>query len=672
MSTHPVELINKLSASWEELTGGKLVLLHGDEKLARVIFDMPVPESLLSPPARNGASVRSREHEQDWWLLTGGKNVGPGFQLLAYSQESGPWEGLLEAWMQFLEHSYQETAIAIDLTGELIKAWDRMAFLFELTQQAGQSTDTDQVMRALVHSLSLVIQAEDVFLIAEENDLVTEFTATGRPVRERAALRSSTSGSLLGTGLPRHLRLSDLGGDPVVDKEILVSGINRSAGSGMIGFVRPTDAAFDAGDSQLLGSAAELVGNLLEAAKARKTQKQNEMIERELGFAAEIQSSLLPSKMPQLEGYQLAAQLLPARQVGGDFYDAARNKHGNILLLIADVAGKGVPAAILTAIIHSTFHREAPLAGNPSALLTTMNEMTYSDLDKSQAFVTAAVLELEEDSGSFRYSSAGHPDGLIWRGGRAIFERIPATGLPLGVDAETQYPLIHGELEPGDEFLLYSDGISEAHDPQGGLFGVQGITDVLEVVCSLDAKDQLYWLQEGLDIFSRGAVLNDDLAMVLIRHTQFEMSHKYVLPFILSSDKLSIRRTITRIRSTLDRWMDHDHDQDRSWGDNASLAISEIIYNQMEHAYQGQTGLILGNLAFSNEGLIVDLFDRGLEFVPSNQTSDRQISSDPPERGYGLQLVNQLVDEWNYMRRADGKNHWTLRKQILGNGYDEN
>jgi PAS domain S-box-containing protein len=202
-------------------------------------------------------------------------------------------------------------------------------------------------------------------------------------------------------------------------------------------------------------------------AKQQEEAQERQRIEQELQVARLIQQTLLPKSLPRLAGYDMAAHYQPAREVGGDFYDFLELEDGRLGLVVGDVSGKGVPAAIVMAITRTMLHA-AYRQGSPGEILQQVNNMFCPDIPPNM-FVTCLAALLDSRTGRLQYANAGHDLPYV-RHADAVSE-LRATGMPLGLMPNMSYEQKEIALKPGESVLLYSDGLVEAHDPQREMFG---------------------------------------------------------------------------------------------------------------------------------------------------------------------------------------------------------
>jgi serine phosphatase RsbU (regulator of sigma subunit) len=198
--------------------------------------------------------------------------------------------------------------------------------------------------------------------------------------------------------------------------------------------------------------------------------RERERIEQDLRVARTIQQASLPKEVPQLEGWQIAPFYRPAREVGGDFYDFHYLSEGRLGLVTGDATGKGVPAALVMSTTCGMLQLAAQVldSSSPGEVLERVNETLLARIPLNM-FVTCFYAVLDPESGTLRYANAGHDPPYLWHGG--CCEELRARGMPLGLMPGMSYEEGEVSLREGDSVLFYSDGLVEAHDPKGEMFG---------------------------------------------------------------------------------------------------------------------------------------------------------------------------------------------------------
>ncbi len=251
----------------------------------------------------------------------------------------------------------------------------------------------------------------------------------------------------------------------------------------------------------------------LKAAQVQLIEK--ERLERELKVAADIQLSILPDVLPAVPGFDFGARILPARRVGGDFYDVFQLHEAQAGIVIGDVADKGVPAALFMARAHALIMAEADIGVSAADVLRLANGH-ITRLQKSAQFVTALYGILDLSTCEFRYARAGHEPPLLL-GHDGNVERIPhGPGMSLGLwdiialDEQLIY------FDPGSTLLLFTDGMTDCRDPNGVPFGIERIKTALAGMEGLPAQEVCDRLLETLMSYQNGAGQDDDVTLVAI------------------------------------------------------------------------------------------------------------------------------------------------------------
>jgi serine phosphatase RsbU (regulator of sigma subunit)/DNA-binding NarL/FixJ family response regulator len=311
----------------------------------------------------------------------------------------------------------------------------------------------------------------------------------GDPVWEWLATVSEGRSFLPGAELPwgEHLATNEsLIAVPILDLES--TGKLHPASIGGIYMARRQDSQTVENLLPAITTLAGQVASALHGAEVYTQTLAQQKIAQELALAWEIQSSFLPSHLPQFPGWQIAATLEPARETSGDFYDAIPLPEGKLGLLIADVADKGIGAALymaLTRTLIRSFALDHP--HRPDIVLSAVNHRLLVDTEgQSDLFVTAFYGVLDPDSGELNYCNAGHDPPFLFRAQPSSPEddspgvqELPRTGMVLGIE-EGRWESASVQLAPGDVLVCYTDGITEAQDPEEVFFGRERLREVVQ------------------------------------------------------------------------------------------------------------------------------------------------------------------------------------------------
>ncbi|TFH36982.1 MAG: response regulator, partial [Anaerolineales bacterium] len=246
-----------------------------------------------------------------------------------------------------------------------------------------------------------------------------------------------------------------------------------------------------------------------------RQEKINQRMQRELTLAGAVQSSFLPSQMPEVEGWQFLASLQSARETSGDFYDVIQLPNGRLGLLIADVVDKGVPAALLMALSWSLVWNYAiQYPDSPQTVFAEVNRRLLMHLGGSQ-FFTCFYGVLNPENGTLVYTNAGQPPPFHLKQGKKHFDTLGRTGPPLGVLEEGQWDQVEVALQAGETLILYTDGVTDACNARGELYGVKRLRDLVERKGSESAQALHDALLADIDNFVAGELQYDDTALVI-------------------------------------------------------------------------------------------------------------------------------------------------------------
>ncbi len=250
----------------------------------------------------------------------------------------------------------------------------------------------------------------------------------------------------------------------------------------------------------------------------RRIRKVSEELERgraELVVASQIQLSFLPRIIPHVPGFEIAAVSVPAKEVGGDFYDIIDLGPGRTGLVIADVAGKGVPAALFMVLSRTTLRASTRTPGTVAGELADANRMIAADAEMGM-FVTL-VFGILEPSGSFCYANGGHNPPFHYSAATGEISRLCPGGMALGVLEDAVYKEGQIHLSSGDLLVLYTDGVTEAENLDHVQFGEENLENTIREYHDRSASDLIAIVQEKLRVFTFGAQQFDDITLLVIK-----------------------------------------------------------------------------------------------------------------------------------------------------------
>ena len=419
--------------------------------------------------------------------------------------------------------------------------------------------------------------------------------------------------------------------------------------------------------------------------EAQDSKSQLVAIRRELDVASRIQLSILPRRFPQTEHYALYADMQPAREVGGDFYDFFDLNADEVGFVIADVSDKGVPAALFMAVTRTLLRANAIAGLTPGRCLARVNEQLCVDNDASM-FVTLFYGVMKPSTGELTYANAGHdaPYRIAATGGAAPIERTGGTAL--GVIDGLSYAERRITLGVGDSLFLFTDGVTEAFDAGGEQFGAARLVDQLQGGAQGDVRGMLEGVTQAVHDFVGGAAQADDITCLALRRCdpaaageapvrdvrtpEIAIGEAGVgkagageasLSVALGNDLGEIRRLAELVEG-----FGEAHGLAPKLVHSLNLAFDELITNVILHGFDAAgPHEIVVRITLDGEVLVAVLEDNGRPFDPlSAPRPDLDAAIEVRAiGGLGVHLVKTLMDTVEYRREGD-RNILRLTKRI--------
>ncbi len=294
---------------------------------------------------------------------------------------------------------------------------------------------------------------------------------------------------------------------PLTHKGKLIGSINL--------FNKKSKDGFTEENKRLLSIIASQSAQVIKNARLLEDEKAYRALMEEMKLAYNIQMELLPSENPVIENYDIAGRSIPAKAVGGDYYDFIKTGPGNLIFCIGDVVGKGMPAALLMSNIQATLRGQVENNFSPGVVMTRSNSLLFRSTDAGK-FVTFFLATLDPSSHRIDYCNAGHEYPLLFRNNGQV-EELETEGLVLGAIENFNFGEGNTGLEPGEILLLYSDGVTEAFNPEGEQFGLERLKKVIEKCREYCSEDILSEVVSAIRDFADGREQSDDITLIIIR-----------------------------------------------------------------------------------------------------------------------------------------------------------
>jgi serine phosphatase RsbU (regulator of sigma subunit)/anti-sigma regulatory factor (Ser/Thr protein kinase) len=373
-----------------------------------------------------------------------------------------------------------------DMAEELSSCYESLSAIFRCSSELGKTNDLEEFARRLLMDLAQITCADwfVLRLVPREGGELRLFTASREGiVADKIPLDRATMNSVEmqaarareDVWFDSHRQLRE--GDPLYEMNPAAHGLVHPIflGDNLIGTIAVAkDGAgptFTAVQANVVHTFSDFLAIQIMNARFNEEQVRIRLVSRELEIAQQIQRSLLPKSIPRLPGMDLAGFCQSAHQVGGDFYDVLKVRDDAVLLVIADVMGKGIPAAMFAAILRSLLRAAPEWMDQPSTLLERANRLMYEELSAVDMFITAQLVFVDAKNRVITAASAGHCPGLLTVDDRGSIVSIAPDGLPLGIEPNTSFSSHTETLRQPAKLLLYTDGLTEARNPHGEFFG---------------------------------------------------------------------------------------------------------------------------------------------------------------------------------------------------------
>jgi sigma-B regulation protein RsbU (phosphoserine phosphatase) len=376
------------------------------------------------------------------------------------------------------------------------EAYNAEQILRDLSEQVRGILDHHALLETVARKISESLHVERIAVMLREGGVFRPALALGYAVPPPAAAEAeAAAGELV---LPLKSRKEVLG--------YIALGPKKS------------EEPYSPNDTRLLETVAAQTGLALENARLSEQiaseMAQRETLARELEIAREVQERLFPQVLPEVPALEYAGHCRPARAVGGDYYDFLALSSGRLGLVIGDVSGKGVPAALLMASLQASVRGQAEGVASVAALMANVNRLVC-DASPENRYATFFYAQFDPATRRLLYSNGGHNPPIVLRGGEAL--RLETGGPPVGLFRFSQYSQDEIALEPGDLLVLFTDGVSEAENPAEDEWGEDALIAAARACERLPPVEAIARIMRAADDFAAGAPQHDDMTLVVAK-----------------------------------------------------------------------------------------------------------------------------------------------------------
>ena len=408
------------------------------------------------------------------------------------------------------------------------------------------------------------------------------------------------------------------------------------------------------------------IENLVAWRKAMSTRDKLVSIQNELDVARRMQQDILPKFLPQIspssDTFDLYASMVPARSVGGDFFDVYEFPDGRIGVAIADVSDKGVPAAMFMMASRTLLKACATYFDSPATVLERVNAM-LSDNNDSMTFVTMLYGIYDPETKKFLYANGGHNLPIIVKPDMTIELLESTDGVALGVMEDFEYQEKTVTLEPGSMIVLYTDGVVDAEKENRELFEMDRFYEIFRDVTFTDAKQVTNTIFRTLRDFAGENPQSDDITCLVLRVPSDEDGRGLVSRTVLVPNRME---GIRMIEGALKQFWEQQKLPSEALF-QIDFSLEEFFTNVVSHAHEDdQEHEVEIRFSRGDETITVELLDDGGLFNPLQDAPDADVESSLEDRnvgGLGIELAKKMMTELHYQR--DGtRNHLTITKKI--------
>ena len=445
------------------------------------------------------------------------------------SSEDIPTDTLFRSASALLEKSGPVESIAASGAESLRRYAERLHTLNEVHRALAAPLSLEQLLQLILDRAFALLKPEEGAVFLRRPDGSFEMAAerrlpglSGESLYSRRLISEVTEKGMaaLVTDASMDERFSEA-------VSIRLSGIRSLVAApllhadGCVGMIALNSRAlvrqFSEEDMELLVSLAHVAGLRIQNIALAEEAVRRQALEKELDLARRIQVGLLTAEPPTARGWEVLGASAPSRTVSGDLYQVKEREGGECVFLVADVSGKGMSAALLTASLEALAAGPIESGFPPDEIFSKLSRRLHARTTPER-FATGFLGILSPESGRLRYANAGHNPPLWVRGGGAV-ARLGSTGLPLGLLPNGVFRSAEVELEPGDTLVVYTDGITEATDPEDQEYGLQRLETVAVTHAKAPLDELRRAIEQDLEAFVRGVPYGDDRTLLLVRRT---------------------------------------------------------------------------------------------------------------------------------------------------------
>lgn len=396
------------------------------------------------------------------------------------------------------------------LSEEILERYEEVSLVYRLSERLGAVLGRRAVSRLVLEEAAQVLRARGAELWVREDDRIERAATVGVVPPPLHAVDPALHDAVERAKV--HLQ------EPTVGTEArlivpLPSPAGRPIGA-LVMRARTDGGPYRTGHVKLLSALATLTSAFLRNHRLAEKAREADLRRRDTELARQIHRSLLPPCETSFKTVETAGVSYSAEKIGGDCYDYFDFSDGSLGILIADVSGHGVAAAMYMAAVKGALHAEAQRSSDPGELLARTNAVLAANFDQTEMFATAFLFRVSKDGGEWSFSGAGHPSPLCLRGDGSV-ERLDSSATALGLFVETEFETHRTTLAPEDRLIAYTDGVTEARSSDRRMYGLERLTRVALEGMDSNAATLRNRLLDDLEGYTNHRGMADDVTLVV-------------------------------------------------------------------------------------------------------------------------------------------------------------
>lgn len=563
------------------------------------------------------------------------------------------------------------------LQEELSASWENLEAVYDITSQLRAAESANDLLERILAKAVIIQPGVKIVLWLENEGQLEPVVAKNVEACEPRSAREGMLGKALAEGKTIVAGRQRMAAMPNLEPELrnaqcvaVVPIATRQLALGaLLVWEEKSDGALEFHLMHLLDTLATLAATVVENDRLHRAALDSERLKREVEIGSRIQQTLLLGRPPvNMKSLKAAAMSIPSSRIDGDFYDFYEHNQ-SLDVIVGDVMGKGIPAALVGAATKSHYLRamNSLLAKDPNVLplpkdiLTILNAELVKQLVGIERFVTLCYARFDLRKNRLEFVDCGHTKPIYYCKATGLIQMLQGFNMPLGFSEDDVYEQVSVPFGPGDVFFFYSDGITESKNAAGVLFGEQRLANLIDANHEKDPGELIDCVRKEIMAYSKMDTFIDDLTGVAVKIVDWQAPSPLAAGrWEITSDLADLPRLRNFLRELTRRTYDASTIEEELW--ELELAATEALSNIMRHAFRNRpAGKIRVEVELYIDKIVLRFFHQGDAFTPPTEVLEPDGTQ---ENSMGLFLIQRCVDQVQYLRDAQGENCVELTKKF--------